>query len=249
MKKISYLSICVAVIFSHQVRAADVDIYIVRHGQTLFNLTGQVQGWCDSPLTEKGIYQATLAGKGLSNLAFKTAFSSDAGRARATARIILAENKNAQKPDLIELTELREWGYGGFEGRDDAELWQPLFAAKQVEFKKDWSTWEAFTARMSDQEIADAIAHNDKSGMAEDYAHITARLRKGIEKVVQETAEKGGGNSLVVSHGSAIPTLLSLMTPEQYHGESIGNASLTILHYHNGVYTLQTVGDTRYMQK
>lgn len=248
MIKMSYLLIYAAILFSPQVIASDVYIYLVRHGQTFFNVTGQVQGWNDSPLTEKGIDQATLAGKGLSKVNFKTAFSSDAGRARATARIILAENKSAEKPDLTELSELREWGYGGFEGRDDAELWQPLFAAKQVEFRKDWSTWENFTAKMSDQEIANAIAHNDKTGMAEDYAHITARLRKGIEKIVKDTAEEGGGNSLVVSHGSTIPTLLSLFTPAQYHGESIGNASLTILHYRDGVYTLETAGDTHYLQ-
>jgi probable phosphoglycerate mutase len=102
---------------------------------------------------------------------------------------------------------------------------------------------------MSDQEIANAIAHNDKTGMAEDYAHITARLRKGIEKIVKETAGKGGGNSLVVSHGSAIPTLLSVLTPQQYHGESIGNASLTILHYRDGIFTIKTLGDTRYMHE
>jgi len=249
MKNMRYLLFFAIASFSHPTMASDVYIYLVRHGQTLFNLTGQVQGWSDSPLTEKGISQAKLAGKGLSNVAFNTAFSSDAGRARSTALIILDENKSDEKPALTELTQLREWGYGGFEGRDDAELWQPLFAAKQVEFRKDWSTWENFTAKMSDQEIANAIAHNDKSGMAEDYAHITARLREGIEKIVRETVEKGGGNSLVVSHGSAIPTLLSLFTPEQYHGESIGNASLTILHYHDGVYTLKTIGDTRYMQK
>ncbi len=33
-------------------------LYIVRHGQTLFNLMGRIQGWCDSPLTQKGIEQA-----------------------------------------------------------------------------------------------------------------------------------------------------------------------------------------------
>lgn len=142
MKNINYLLFFAIASFSHPIMASDVDIYLVRHGQTLFNLTGQVQGWSDSPLTEKGISQAKLAGKGLSNVAFKTAFSSDAGRARSTALIILDENKGTEKPALTELTQLREWGYGGFEGRDDAELWQPLFAAKQVEFRKDWSTWE-----------------------------------------------------------------------------------------------------------
>ena len=32
--------------------------YLMRHGQTLFNTLNRIQGWCDSPLTEKGQDQA-----------------------------------------------------------------------------------------------------------------------------------------------------------------------------------------------
>ena len=38
-------------------------LYLMRHGQTLFNLQHKIQGWCDSPLTELGIKQAKVAGK------------------------------------------------------------------------------------------------------------------------------------------------------------------------------------------
>lgn len=34
--------------------------YLMRHGQTLFNLKGKIQGACDSPLTELGIKQAQV---------------------------------------------------------------------------------------------------------------------------------------------------------------------------------------------
>ena len=33
-------------------------LYLMRHGQTLFNQLGKIQGACDSPLTEAGIRQA-----------------------------------------------------------------------------------------------------------------------------------------------------------------------------------------------
>lgn len=36
-------------------------LYLMRHGETLFNVLKKVQGACDSPLTEKGIQQAKLA--------------------------------------------------------------------------------------------------------------------------------------------------------------------------------------------
>ncbi len=34
-------------------------LYLMRHGETLFNVQHRIQGWCDSPLTAKGIKQAT----------------------------------------------------------------------------------------------------------------------------------------------------------------------------------------------
>ena len=39
--------------------------YIVRHGETMFNVKGRIQGWCDSPLTKLGVSQAKELGKKL----------------------------------------------------------------------------------------------------------------------------------------------------------------------------------------
>mgnify|MGYP003235840628 CR=1 FL=1 len=36
-------------------------LYLMRHGQTLFNLQHKIQGWCDAPLTQLGIKQAKIA--------------------------------------------------------------------------------------------------------------------------------------------------------------------------------------------
>lgn len=36
-------------------------LYLMRHGETMFNVQGRIQGWCDSPLTERGKQQALLA--------------------------------------------------------------------------------------------------------------------------------------------------------------------------------------------
>lgn len=60
--------------------------------------------------------------------------------------------------------------------------------------------------------------------------------------MLQETEAKGGDTSLVVSHGSAIPTILTISTPESYYGESIGNPSLALLHYEDGKFSLVKVG-------
>ena len=44
--------------------------YIVRHGETMFNVKGRIQGWCDSPLTKLGVSQAKELGKKLKNDSF-----------------------------------------------------------------------------------------------------------------------------------------------------------------------------------
>ena len=224
---------------------AEVEIYLIRHGKTMFNTTNQVQGWADSPLTNIGIEQAIKAGKGMKELQFVGAYSSDSGRAINTARLILDENKYT-KPALVELSGLREWGYGGYEGRDDQQLWTPLFEQVGMTFKQDWTNWEEFTQKMTDRQIADSIAKNDPTKSAENYDAIIKRSKAAIDKIVADTMKIGGGKVLVVTHGSKIPTILEIYTPGAYKGQTIGNASLTILKYKDGHYTLGTVGDQSY---
>lgn len=44
---------------------APVTLYLTRHGKTMLNTTGRMQGWCDSPLTEDGAAVAEKLGRGL----------------------------------------------------------------------------------------------------------------------------------------------------------------------------------------
>ncbi len=66
-----------------------VTFYYVRHGQTLFNILGRLQGWCDSPLTEKGYEDALRAETALKDVPFTAAAVSFSGRAVTTAQVIL----------------------------------------------------------------------------------------------------------------------------------------------------------------
>lgn len=222
-------------------------IYLVRHGKTFFNTTGQVQGFADSPLTEKGVEQAVQVGKGMKDMAFVTAFSSDLGRQRATAKYILAENANPV-PELTELYGLREWNYGGFEGKTNAEMWTPIFEKYDLTFDEDWTDYATLVSMLGDEGIADAIAESDPLGEAETYAEIVERSQAAMDQIVADTLAAGGGNALVVSSGGEIPTLLTMLVPEQYQGQDIGNCSVTVLTYKDGEYTLGVVGDTSYLE-
>lgn len=44
------------------------DLYLMRHGQTLFNVRRKIQGWCDSPLTDLGKQQALKAKENLKDI-------------------------------------------------------------------------------------------------------------------------------------------------------------------------------------
>jgi len=88
-------------------------IYLVRHGQTDWNVEKRLMGLTDIPLNEFGITQAKSLGKEASQLKIDHIFSSDLLRAKETAEII---NKFIDVE--ISLDErLREFNYGVIEGR------------------------------------------------------------------------------------------------------------------------------------
>ena len=104
-------------------------IYIVRHGQTEWNLLGKTQGHGNSDLTPKGIEQAELLADSMTKYPIDYIYSSDLGRAYQTAEII-GNKLNIE----VEKTEaLREMNFGTWEGRiikdiiaEDPELYKML---------------------------------------------------------------------------------------------------------------------------
>lgn len=89
-----------------------VTFYYVRHGETLFNVYNRMQGWCDSPLTEKGIENARQARELLKDVPFKAAYTSTSERCRDTCAIIV-EGRNIP---VYERKGLKEVNFGSWEG-------------------------------------------------------------------------------------------------------------------------------------
>ena len=91
-------------------------LYLMRHGQTLFNLQHKIQGWCDAPLTELGIKQAQIASQYFkdNNIVFDHAYSSTSERACDTLEIVT----HFQMP-YTRVKGLKEWNFGVFEGKDE----------------------------------------------------------------------------------------------------------------------------------
>ena len=88
----------------------------MRHGQTLFNKRHLIQGWCDSPLTDFGIYQAQVASEYFKKygIIFDSAFSSTSERACDTLEIV-TDGKMPYK----RIKGLKEWNFGIFEGESE----------------------------------------------------------------------------------------------------------------------------------
>lgn len=106
-------------------------LFVIRHGQTQFNMEGRIQGWKDSPLTKAGQAQAMIVRQWISEhkLHPAAAYSSDLGRAVETARIITAKSI-----PLHPVTGLREISFGTLDGSlpspDDPCQWDEAAARK-----------------------------------------------------------------------------------------------------------------------
>ncbi len=86
--------------------------YYVRHGETLFNVFNRMQGWCDSPLTEKGIQNAREAREILKDIPLKAAYVSTSERCRDTCAIIV----EYRDIPVYERKGLKEVNFGTWEG-------------------------------------------------------------------------------------------------------------------------------------
>jgi len=91
-------------------------IYLARHGETAWSLSGQHTGLTDLPLTERGERNARQLGHRLSGLAFAKVFTSPLQRALRTCD--LADFAAIAEVDR----DLLEWNYGDYEGRRTAEI-------------------------------------------------------------------------------------------------------------------------------
>jgi len=106
------------------------NLYLVRHGQSIYNLENRFTGWKDVDLTELGEKQAKEAGKILSNIEFDYCYISNLKRARKTLDFIL--NEINQSPLVENNIALNERDYGDLIGQNKAEAAEK-FGSEQVQ--------------------------------------------------------------------------------------------------------------------
>ena len=91
-------------------------LYLVRHGETAWSLSGQHTGRTDIPLNEKGEQDARKLAERLRAVRFSRVFTSPLQRARRTCELAGLNEIAEVEPDLA------EWDYGDYEGQSPVEI-------------------------------------------------------------------------------------------------------------------------------
>lgn len=159
--------------------------YIVRHGQTEWNVKRILQGHRDSPLTSDGVAEAKKLARLFKNITFAEVFSSDLLRAKRTAEIMAVEHQLIVKTSQL----LREVNLGRFQGRAVAEFRREL--KDLIATQETLSDEERFTFRLDE-----TIETNEE---------LMTRFITFLREVAVAYL---GKKVLVVTHGGMIRTLL-----------------------------------------
>lgn len=184
--------------------------YFIRHGKTVWNTEGLMQGHGDSPLTEEGVNGAEKTGVALNHIPFVAAYSCVLKRTIATASHIIGE----RDIPLFHHQGLNEQYFGTWEG-------QPVDTLREhPEFQ---------------QLIKDPANYNAVSNRGETYEQLAERAMKALDDIIKV---HNYGNILIVSHGHTLRLLLALLngaTWKNHRDEdksvSLINASISVVHY------------------
>jgi broad specificity phosphatase PhoE len=121
------------------------EIWIVRHGETEWSLSGQHTGRTDLPLTLRGEEKARELGRALGGKEFALVLTSPLARARETCRLAGYGDRAEKCEDLL------EWNYGDYEGR------------KTVDIRKEVPGWTIWDGGAPGGETAEQVAARARS--------------------------------------------------------------------------------------
>ncbi|MEJ6400089.1 histidine phosphatase family protein [Nicoliella lavandulae] len=200
-----------------------INVYIVRHGQTYYNIYNKLQGWSNSPLTQKGIDGAKQTADKLAQVEFSAAYCSDTTRAEQTANIILSANQR-NHPELTVSPFFREEFYGYFEGTDMNQAWYLAGAPHGKPTFKDIVESDSIgTAK-------DYLKEADPFHQAENNAEYWQRLDQGLDLIKNNPKLKDGDNVLMISHGNTVLSIVERFGNGKYDvTERPANGSITKL--------------------
>ena len=166
----------------------ELDIYLVRHGQSTANAEKVMQGWADYPLSEEGILQARIAGRYLAatGVPLKAAYTSPLSRARRTAELIAGRFIPPARVEIVD--ELKEIEIGTLTD-------MPISEAR-TEYP------DFFSARKSELDGFERFG-------GEKLEHFTQRIEDGLIKAFKRHVD--GDSIVITAHGGSAIMIFRLL--------------------------------------
>ena len=199
-------------------------LYIVRHGETEWNVIKRFQGQLNTPLTEKGMEKLRKTGKKLENVLFDEVYTSELGRTVASAEIILNENNGYKnnKLELQKLAELNEVYFGVWQGLTYEEVF--------LKYPEEGNNYF--------YNVKNYKAENVEAEKLEDALE---RFLKGINKILDSHES---GNILVVTHGTVFEMFMNYVANNSIFDIDertlMGNGDYKVFSYKDGKFQEET---------
>lgn len=193
-----------------------MEIYIIRHGETVWNTERRLQGRTDIELNEKGIQLAEVTAEQLKTIPFDKIYCSPLKRAYHTARILASDRDiPVIKNDLI-----KEMSFGEWEGVKDKELIES--GSKFRYFFKEPALYEPAPS-------------------GESFEQICRRAAEFMTSVIEPEASSCN-RIMIVAHGAINKAMMMHVRKSDvanfWAGGLQKNCGTIILDYTDGVYTI-----------
>jgi alpha-ribazole phosphatase len=199
-------------------------LYLIRHGETVWNQHSKYQGHTDVPLSETGLIQAQRVAQRLKGEDLDAVYSSDLSRARVTAQLIAQEHGLS----VASFPALREVNYGSWEGLTLFEI-----NAGFPGVREQW---------LSDPE-------NFRIPEGESLGQVQKRALACIDEI---RLRHFGGTIAIVSHGGLIAMLLLTFLKEEasfLRGFFARNTSVSLIEFEGPVIKVVYWGDASHLDE
>jgi len=201
----------------------NTELYLVRHGQTIWNQQRRLQGQKDSALTSEGLRQAENLADRLVNKKFDAIYTSDLGRTMITARIVSAKlNGQLAFPDI----RLRERNFGIFHGLN----WEEIMKRFPEEGKNEKSG------------NADYIIPEGESRQ-----QVLDRSKEFLDDII---LKHQGKSILAVTHGGIVSSIVRLVlnipinAPRRFY---LPNTAINVFEFNGTEWFVKTLGEISFL--
>ncbi len=159
-----------------------MNLYVVRHGETIWNKEGRVQGISDIPLTDKGKKEAEQLQKLVSSLNIDIVISSPLSRALDTAKILV----NSKLPiNIDDRIKERNWGFNEGAKIDEVDSWDCWDIVLNTKVQ-NIECIQDFMYRVSDFLEDIKIKYKNKNVLVVTHSAVSRVIHYMLEKIPED---------------------------------------------------------------